>query len=127
MISNYKPAYYEKVVNYDLVFDDGHFNGCGFPCDKDGNLLPNIPEEAKKNYQDCLNHPERYVRFNKIVKHEYEVRNNAEGICICGNKVELYDMYYGTCQCEKCGQWYNIFGQEILPPSEWEENLDDDY
>ena len=66
MISNYKSAYYETVVNYDLVFDDGHFNGCGFPCDKDGNLLPNIPKEAKKNYQDCLNHPERYVRFNKI-------------------------------------------------------------
>ena len=127
MISNYEPEHFETIIDYTLAFDDGHFNGFGFGCDSNGNLLPNISEEAKKNFQECINHPEKFTRFNKIIKHEYKVRNNAKGTCFCGREIELYDMYYGACQCEKCGQWYNVFGQEILPPSQWEETSEDNY
>ena len=126
MIRNYKPEHFETIIDYNLVFDDGHFNGFAFGCDAKGNILSDISEEAKKNYQECLNNPEKFVRFNKKVKHEYRVRSNAEGTCSCGNVVELYDMYYGACRCEKCGQWYNVFGQEIYPPSQWEEAFEDD-
>lgn len=121
MIRNYIPAYYETITEYDIVFDDGEFNGFSFPCDKEGNLLPDIPQEAKDNYKECLEHPERYERFNRVVKSEWRARTNARGTCRCGNEVELYDMYYGSCKCEKCGQWYNLFGQEILPPEQWED------
>jgi hypothetical protein len=27
----------------------------------------------------------------------------------------------GACQCENCGQWYNIFGQELIDPEYWED------
>jgi hypothetical protein len=27
-------------------------------------------------------------------------------------------------RCEKCGQWYNLFGQALVDPEYWE---DDDY
>ena len=127
MIKNYIPAYYETITEYDIVFDIDEFSGFSFPCDKEGNLLSSVPKEAKENYKNCLEHPEKFKRFNKIVQTERRVRNNSRGTCRCGNEIELYDMYYGTCQCEKCGQWYNLFGQEILPPNEWEENLENDY
>jgi len=127
MIKNYKPATYETIKEYYLVFDDGHHNGFAFPCDKNGTLLRNVPDEAIKNYQNCLKTPEKFIRFNKIIIEEYRYRNNASGTCSCGNKVELRDEYYGSCQCEKCGQWYNMLGQLLLPPSEWEDNLENDY
>lgn len=121
MIKDFKPATYETITEYDLVFDDGRDNGFWFPCDKDGRLLTELSKEAIKNYNDCLKKPEKFERYNKIVKTERRVRNNATGTCHCGNKVELYDMYYGACQCDKCGQWYNLFGQMLVPPEQWEE------
>ena len=49
-------------------------------------------------------------------------REPAHGICRCGEEVTLIDEYMGSCQCENCGQWYNLFGQELLPPNQWEED-----
>ena len=82
---------------------------------------------ALENYKWCLENPDRFVRFDKVVKESWIVRNDAHGTCHCGNEVYLYDEYYGACQCDKCGQWYNLSGQELLPPEDWQENLDDDY
>lgn len=128
MIKNYTPASYETVTEYDLVFDDGYHNGFCFPCDKDGNLLSGVPQVAIQNYRRCLETPERFIRYNKVIKTERRVRNNARGTCHCGNSVELYNMYLGACQCEKCGQWYNVFGQMLVPPEHWEDDCtSDDY
>lgn len=127
MIKNFTPATYENIIEYDLVFDDGHHNGFAFPCDENGKLLPSVPTEAVKNYHFCLDNPDRFVRFNKVVKTEHRARNNARGVCSCGNEVELFDMYYGACQCDKCGQWYNLFGQTLLPPEQWEDNPEENY
>lgn len=121
MLKNYIPANYHTVTEYELVFDDGRYNGYGFPCDANGKLLDEINEAAVENYKYCLAHPEKFVRFNKVIEQEYRVKDNAHGICSCGNEVELYDLYYGACQCEKCGKWYNLFGQELMPPENWEE------
>ena len=126
MIKNYTPHSYETIVEYDIVFDDGHHNGFAFPCDAEGKLLPGVPTEAVENYRRCLETPERFSRFNRIVKTERRVRNNARGTCICGNVVELFDMYLGACQCEKCGQWYNLLGQELVPPEQWAEDFEND-
>ena len=121
MIKNYTPASYETITEYYIAFDDGKFNGSIFPCDEKGNLLSNICKEAIANYKTCLQHPERYLRFNKVIKMKWQAKINAQGTCHCGNKVELYSMYLGGCQCDKCGQWYNLFGQELLPPEQWED------
>jgi hypothetical protein len=120
MIKNYVPAECRTETRYDIVFDDGYGNGWCFPCDANGEFLDKTNECAYANYLEALKHPEKYVRYNKIVSQKYTVKDNAHGTCICGNEVELYDSYYGACQCEKCGRWYNIFGQELLPPDQWE-------
>ena len=125
-LKNITERTYETVIEYRLVFDDGHYNGFAFPCDKDGQLK-NICPEALKNYKFCLDNPEAFKRYNKVIKEEYHLPVFAHGTCSCGNEVELVEEFHGACSCEKCGQWYNLFGQEILPPYQWKEDLDNDY
>ena len=121
MIKNYTHKKYYTVMQYEIVFDDGGNNGYGFPCDENGNLLDNLTDAAINNYKLCLEHPEKFARFNEIIKHECRTCDNAYGTCDCGNKVELFNEYMGACQCDQCGQWYNLFGQKLLPPTAWEE------
>lgn len=45
---------------------------------------------------------------------------------IDGGQVLLEDRYYGCCQCPGCGRWYSIAGDEVNPPDEWEEDLEED-
>lgn len=92
-------------------------------CDKDGNLLEGEEQNqaAYKNYSYCIEHPERFVRFNKVVPQKFRVLDNAHGTCSCGAEIELYNQYLGACECPKCGQWYNLFGQEITNPVYWDE------
>ena len=122
MIKNYKSGERHTVIEYRLVFDDGCYSGFSFPCDVNGKLLEDeiTNPAAYKNYQFCLEHPEQFVRFNEIESREYTQRDNPTGTCHCGNHVVLYDAYMGACQCEKCGQWYNLFGQELVDPKYWE-------
>lgn len=37
------------------------------------------------------------------------------------DEYELVNQYQGACPCPKCGQWYNLFGQELINPQYWEE------
>lgn len=127
MIQNYTPSQYRTIIEYSKVFDDGHRNGFSFPCDENGRVFDDLNPAALKNYNWCLENPERFVRFDKVVKESWTVRDDAHGTCHCGNEVYLYDEYYGACQCGECGQWYNLSGQELLPPEDWQENLDDNY
>ena len=109
----------EETVSYELIFDDGADNGFAFNCDKDGNVLPDITDEVKKNLAYCRKHPEKFVRYAKTVRRKRRFRNPGTGTCSCGATVILTNDYYGACQCEKCGQWYNTSGQELLPPDKW--------
>ena len=121
MIKNYKPATMKEAQSFGLVFDDGCNNGFGFPCDENGNLLPELSKEAAANYEYCMAHPEKFERYNKVVCRKWRYRQNATGTCGCGNQIELYNAYMGACECPHCGQWYNLFGQKLNPPSQWEE------
>lgn len=120
MLHNYVPAECKTEIHYDLVFyyeDDG---GYAFPCDAAGNVFPLEYECARKNLEHCLAHPEEFATYNEVRKWESHYREPAHGTCSCGQEVELYDQYYGACQCPKCGQWYNLFGQSLVPPEQWE-------
>lgn len=121
MLTEFIPGERKYGVHCEVVFDDGHNNGFGFPCTEAGELLPDLSEDAKRNYQFCMENPQKFVRFNKVVRQNFSYRENNRGQCECGNRFELIGFHAGACQCDKCGRWYNIFGQELLPPDQWEE------
>lgn len=37
--------------------------------------------------------------------------------CGCENEV-FGNGFYGTWQCCRCGNWFNAFGQSVIPPEE---------
>lgn len=126
MIRNYVPARLNTITEYSLVFDDRRHNGFAFPCDANGNLLQGEVENpvAYENLQWCLEHPSKFERYNEVVKFTRHIKDDAHGTCSCGNEVYLHNEYHGACQCSECGQWYNLFGEELLPPEEWIEEED---
>lgn len=123
MIGNFQHREWKARTWYEVVFDDGHGNGLCFPCDENG--APHFyTDEARRNYEFALLHPEKYDRFNKVIKQTQEYRDNARGTCHCGAEIELYNEYMGACECPSCGQWYNLFGQELNNPETWSEGDD---
>ncbi len=119
MLKMMKRRRYEEEISYDLSFDDGYGNGFAFPCDSEGNVPDDLNEAARKNLAWCLNHPERFDRFNKVVERRTRYVLPAEGTCSCGETVVLTDQYMGACECPACGQWYSMSGDELLPPNQW--------
>lgn len=124
MLRDYQRAEYKTIVEYSIDFTDEYGDGFSFPCDAAGELLPGLAQCARDNYAHCLAHKDDFV-VHGFVSHKRRVKENASGTCICGNRVELWDEYRGACECEQCGRWYNLFGQELLPPEQWED--DEDY
>ena len=116
MLKNYTRSERKTSIEYELVFDDGANNGYGFPCDKDGNLLP-APEHPS------IDHNKVDEARQKNLQYERSYREPPRGLCECGREIVLYNQYLGACECE-CGRWYNLFGQELNPPSQWEEMED---
>ena len=125
MLKNYVKAERKEDVSYDLdfLFEEDH-GGYGFPCDEKGNVLPFQNEEIKKNYEWCMAHPEKFETFAKVTKYVNRYTEPAHGTCACGEEVYLFDQYLGACECPNCGRWYNLFGQELNPPSTWEDGDD---
>lgn len=124
MIADYKPSEWQESISHSLVFDDGCGNGFWFPCSPEGK--PFLTDCNRQNYEFAVAHPEKFARYKKVVEERHSFKANATGTCGCGEKIELYDEYMGACQCPKCGQWYNLFGQSLNPPEDWEEPVDYD-
>lgn len=119
MLTNFKPSTYETITWHELTFDDGRGSGFVFPCDEQGHLLPDVNEAAVENYHYCMEHREEFARWNKVVKRKQRTRTNPTGTCVCGATVVLWDQCMGACECESCGRWYNLFGQELNHPDTW--------
>ena len=119
MLKNFVPARQVIHVECYIVFDDAEGNGYAFPCDMSGYLQP-MSDEAKANYEKCMASPDEFIRYNEFVKCQNTYTEAAHGTCLCGADVEIWNQYYGACQCENCGRWYNQFGQNLLPPEQWE-------
>ena len=120
MLKNIIPAERVVDISYELSFDDGRHNGFGFPCDEDGNVSPTLNSAALENLEYCKAHPEKFIRYGVVDRRKQMWVNPAHGTCRCGETVELINEYCGACSCKKCGKWYNLFGQELLPPEQWE-------
>ena len=120
MLRDITESYWDEDVSYQLCFTDDDGNGFSFNCDKEGNLLlDTLAPEAIANYRYCCDHKEKFAVFNKVVKYKTRYKVPAQGVCDCGEVVILEDEYMGACQCENCGKWYSLSGQELLPPDEW--------
>ena len=125
MIKDYKPAYTEGSTDYYLLFYTDRSGGLAFPCDESGNLLPGLQAPAIRNYKYAISHPEKYpYLFNYIEKRTCRHRNPATGVCKCGERIELYNDYMGARECPNCGQWWNLFGEELNDVSTWRHGED---
>lgn len=111
-------------INFDCK--DDHSCGFIFPANSDGiPALDKMPEEAKINYYACEASVDKFDRW--FEEREYQVADYAVGKCKCGAEVELFDgAWMGAVQCEKCGKWYNIYGQELVDPEYWEDDDEED-
>lgn len=111
------------VKDFAIVYDDEHGTGFIFHCDEHGKIK-DLPEEAQANFEYCKAHPEEFARAGEMIDNSYTYIEPAHGMCACGEEIIL-EGYHGVCQCPKCGRWYNLFGQELLPPDQWEDDLED--
>ncbi len=128
MIKDYIPSRKEPRTSYKLLFYTDASGGYAFDCDENGNLLDSVTEQARENYRLCLQKPEKYrYAFNKVEKTVYMDKIEASGICNCGKRISLYNQDLGACECPYCGQWWNLFGQELKPRERWNDfgELDD--
>lgn len=120
MIPIIKQREMKEFVEYRIEFTDKDGCGFSFEADERGNVI--LQNECQRaNYEAAMAHPEMYDRFNKFTVRKRTYIEPAIGRCRCGGRVELESRYYGACQCERCGQWYNVFGQELMPPEHWED------
>ena len=128
-MKDYKPSEQVEITEYELLFYVDSSGGLGFPCDENGTVdIGNLNPAAKENYEYALAHPEHYPYcWNKVKKYKRSYRELPSGICNCGNRIELYDEYLGACECPHCGQWWNLFGQELKKPERWNDYGELDY
>ena len=94
--------------------------GFSFPCDEQGNISPDLSPDAMANLEWCRQHPEKFATVGKLVPYRREWKEPDQGTCVCGETVILENQYYGACECPKCGRWYNVFGQSLRPPKDWD-------
>ena len=127
MLKNYTARRYYTAHEYSLEWTDEDGNGCSFPCDASGNLfISDMSDAALRNLEYCMTHAEDYAHAGEVVHRSWRAHDPAHGTCSCGREVTLWDQYQGACECE-CGKWYNMFGQELNPPTCWEDDNYDDY
>lgn len=127
MLKNYDRGEWKTEYWFEIAYEREDGSGFVFPCDECGNPLPDMNPAALENLEWCRNHADEFAVAGEVVRRKHSYREPASGTCSCGNRVELYDMYMGACPCEKCGRWYNLFGQELLPPEQWEDDADEEY
>ena len=123
-MKDYKNGKEKTIIEYELVFDDGRYNGFGFPCDKEGNIYPLSNDYARENYEYCLIHKNEFTRAGKVITNRRTYREPNTGVCDCGNRIELFNEYLGGCECPYCGRWWNIWGQRLNNPETWSDGDD---
>lgn len=134
----HKETHAQFRLQFDLK-DEPKGNGYSFPLLKKSKTPVPCKEIAPLEYIECSEKECSWWKNYLKIKDDREHYNEpyiytekrewiepAKGICHCGETVYLTDEYMGACQCGNCGQWYNMFGQEINNPDEWEDDYYDD-
>ena len=121
----------EEVKSYLLTYEDDQGDGYAFPCNEEGHILWDdvySPETTRMSLAYCKAHQDRWTgRCGEVVTVVYRIRY---GICpACGRRVYFGGSGWASSsrvECD-CGKWYNLFGEEIIPPKYWEEAPLEDY
>lgn len=126
MIRDFKESYIEEQTEYNLLFYTDRCGGLAFPCDENGHVdLEKLHPAAQRNYVEAMAHPEFFpYAWNELEKRTHSYRNPASGTCNCGERIYLRNKYLGACACPNCGQWWNMFGQELNPVETWSKGED---
>lgn len=94
----------------------------GYPSNEFGVvLIGKMTQAAVTNWFRDLNNLKLYHVKNK---REYNITHPALFRCGCGEEFELYNQYMSACECPKCHQWVNLFGQALNNPNTWSEGDD---
>lgn len=111
--TEYSVEFHRKGEKSDFCFS--------FPCDEDGNVYE-LNDAAQMNYDNVSTSPEWERKFReekRTCRHERTIK------CDCGYEFEFFNEYYGTCGCPECNRWYNLFGQSVKAPNEYD--IDSEY
>lgn len=100
-----------------ISFSWNHMPGAGFSfeCDVNGRLVNQDPV-TMASYSQCLKdvrHEKMTGPFRCSEKGSYVQPALAE--CSCGAELQLADALDNG--CDNCGRYYNIVGQEVVPPN----------
>lgn len=75
---------------------------------------------------EYVRQPEEYDPDKSNLWNRYRFRGSIR--CHCGNEVDLSPAAMESSQyaaeCDKCGQLFNLVGQELQPREQWEEPWD---
>ena len=130
-MKDFRNGEYVESVSYHLNFYKEPGGGFSFPCDENGNIATDSDyyDCWKPNYDRCIElGPEHFpVAFGQVERRVHRWREPNSGVCNCGNRIELHNEYLGACECPHCGQWWNLFGQELKNPSRWNDDGELDY
>ena len=77
---------------------------------------------------DWIERPAEYEPSASLAENKRRPRGIVR--CHCGSGVSLNNAMYPpdyAAACEKCGQLFNLSGQELRPRDEWEPDDDSDY
>ena len=107
---------YYIFYEYAEVLDSGFM----FPCNQDGDINFNEMEQAAlDNYNKCES-GEYEVVYHGLRRSINSYWEPTIAECSCGHEVVLES---NTNQCESCHAYYNLGGQELRDPREWEERI----
>jgi hypothetical protein len=136
MIKIIKERGYESRawLQHNFHWEDKPDSGFTFEVNEKGECITEN-DSAQENFVLCKTGLITSGTGGKIVdggvrKVSHKYATNAVGVCVCGEQVELYNQYMRACECSNCGQWYNLSGQELMPPRYWHDDggdWEDDY
>lgn len=104
-----------KETTHEFHYVNDINSGFSFPIDKE------LTEAGRANLEWCLANPDKVID-DGIVTNSWEYTEPVYGRCSCGACFYLTNSYEGATSCPDCGQWYNLFGQELTNPEYWEED-----
>ena len=137
----HRESHTEYILQFDLI-GERKGNGYGFPLlSKDAAIIPLKESETESNKyvpcseEDCtwwksylsVKEDREHYKEPYVDKNAWYCTEPAHALCKCGTEILLEDDYMGACQCPSCGQWYNLFGEEVKDPDKWEDDSDDEY